>query len=336
MLGWNAASEQYDPLDMLDQAVAAEKAGFESISASDHFHPWDPSGQSCNIWTWLGAAAAKLNGIEIGTGVTCPILRYNPAVLAQSAATVDRMNKGDFYLGVGTGEAMNEYPTTGLWPSYNTRQGMMREAIELMRLLWNGKEVTFNGEYYMTRKARLYTTPLRRIPIYVSSLVPNSAFFAGYYGDGLISVANTPEVMKAIIANFEAGARKAGKDPEKMPKQVEIRTAYTDDVDATVKIFKQYWAGTMIFATHLQNIYTPEMVATNGAVVGDNVIKNRQCISSDPEMHARFAQQFIDAGFNRLYFHSAGPDQYEFIEGYGRNVLPIIRERNHPKAAAIV
>lgn len=336
MLGWNAASEQYDPLDMLDQAVAAEKAGFESISASDHFHPWDPSGQSCNIWTWLGAAAARLNGIEIGTGVTCPILRYNPAVLAQSAATVDRMNKGDFYLGVGTGEAMNEYPTTRLWPSYNTRQDMMREAIELMRLLWRGEEVTFNGEYYMTRKARLYTMPRRRIPIYVSSLVPNSAFFAGYYGDGLISVANTPEVMKAIIANFEAGARKAGKDPEKMPKQVEIWTSYTDDVDATVKIFKQYWAGTMIFATHLQNIYTPEMVATNGAVVGDNVIKNRQCISSDPEMHARFAQQFIDAGFNRLYFHSAGPDQYEFIEGYGRNVLPIIRERNHPKAAATV
>ncbi len=99
ILGWNAASEQYDPLDMLDQAVAAEKAGFESISASDHFHPWDPSGESCNIWTWLGAAAARLNGMEIGTGVTCPILRYNPAILAQSAATVDRMNKGNFYLG---------------------------------------------------------------------------------------------------------------------------------------------------------------------------------------------------------------------------------------------
>ena len=334
MLGWNAASEQYDPLDMLDQAVAAEKVGFELISASDHFHPWDPSGQSCNIWTWLGAAAARLNSIEIGTGVTCPILRYNPAILAQSAATVDRMNKGNFYLGVGTGEAMNEYPTTGLWPGYDKRQNMVQEAIELMRLLWSGEEVTFKGDYYMTKKARLYTMPKRHIPIYISSLVPNSAFFAGYYGDGLISVANTPEVMKAIIANFEDGARKAGKDPEKMPKQVEIWVAYTDDVDATLKMFKQYWAGTMIFATHLQNIYTPEMVATNGAIVGNNVIKNRQCISSDPDVHAKFAQRFIDAGFNRLYFHSAGPDQYEFIEGYARDVLPIIRERNKPMAAA--
>lgn len=196
--------------------------------------------------------------------------------------------------------------------------------------------MTFNGKYYVTRKARLCTIPRRDIPIYISSLVPNSAFFAGYYGDGLITVANTPEVMKAIISNFEACAREAGKDPEKMPKQVETWVAYTDDVDAAVKIFNQYWAGTMIFATHLQNIYTPEMVAANGLVVGDEVIKNQRCISSNPEVHAKFAQRFIDAGFNRIYFHSAGPDQYEFIEGYGRDVLPIIRERNRPRAAVTV
>jgi len=229
---------------------------------------------------------------------------------------------------------MNEYPTTGIWPGYNKRQDMMREAIGLMRLLWRGDEVTFNGEYYVTRKAKLYTMPRGHIPIYISSLVPNSAFFAGYYGDGLITVANPHEVMKGIISNFEAGAWKAGKDPEMMPKQVEIWVAYTDDTDAAVKMFKQYWAGTMIFATHLQNIYTPEMVAINGMVVGEDVIKNRQCISSDPEVHAKFVQRFIDMEFDRLYFHSAGPDQYEFIESYGRDVLPIIRERNQPRTVA--
>lgn len=121
-----------------------------------------------------------------------------------------------------------------------------------------------------------------------------------------------------------------------MPKQVEIRVAYTDDVDATVKIFKKYWAGTTIVATHLRNIYTPEMVAVDRAVVGYDVIRNRQCISSNPEVHTKSAQRFIDTGFNRLYFHSAGPDQYEFIEGYGRDVLPIIRERNRTRAAATV
>jgi coenzyme F420-dependent glucose-6-phosphate dehydrogenase len=333
MLGWNAATEQYDPLELLEQAIEVEKAGFESISVSDHFHPWDPSGEACNPWTWMGAAAARLNGIEIGTGVTCPILRYNPAIIAQAASTMDRMNKGNFYLGVGTGEAMNEYSTTGLWPDYNERQDMMRESIELMRALWSGDEVTFSGNYYTTKKAKLYTKPRRHIPIYISSLVPDSAFFAGRYGDGLVT-ANLPEIAKTIIANFNAGAREAGKDPGKMPKRVELYAAYTDDEDAAVRMFKQYWAGTMIFATHLQNVYTPEMVAMNGAVVGNDIIKSRVCISTDPEVHTKFAQRFIDVGFDRIYFHNVGSDPYEFIEGYGRNVLPLIRERNRQYVAA--
>jgi coenzyme F420-dependent glucose-6-phosphate dehydrogenase len=334
MLGWKAGPEQYDPLELLNQAIAAEKSGFESINVSDHFHPWDPSGQACNTWTWMGAAAARLKGIEIGTGVTCPILRYNPAIIAQSAATLDRMNPGPVYLGVGTGEALNEFPSTGLWPGYKERQDMMRESIELIRHLWTGAETTFDGDYYVTRKARLYTAPGRHIPIYISSLVPGSAFFAGYYGDGLITGVNPPEVMKAIFANFDAGAREAGKDPASMPKQIECFVAYTDDEAGAIKAYKQYWAGTMVFAMYLQNIYTPEMSAANGAIAGTDTIKSRVCISRDPEAHAKFAQRFIDLGFNRVYFHSAGPDQYEFIDGYGRDVLPIIRERNRQYVAA--
>ncbi|HTX43254.1 MAG TPA: TIGR03557 family F420-dependent LLM class oxidoreductase [Methanocella sp.] len=336
MLGWKAGPEQYDPLELLGQAIAAEKAGFESINMSDHFHPWDPAGQACNTWTWMGAAAARLKGIEIGTGVTCPILRYNPAIIAQAAATVDRMNPGPVYLGVGTGEALNEFPCTGNWPGYKERQDMVRESMELIRLLWSGDEITFQGDYYATRKARLYTAPRRNIPIYISSLVPESAFFAGYYGDGLITGTSPPEVMKAIMAEFDAGAREAGKDPAGMPRQIECFVAYTDDEDAAIKAYKQYWAGTMVMAMYLQNIYTPQMSARNGAIAGTDTVKARVCISRDPEVHAKFAQRFIDAGFNRVYFHCAGPDQYEFIEGYGRDVLPIIRERNRQYVAAPV
>lgn len=328
MLGWKAGPEQYDPTELLEQAVAAESAGFQSINVSDHFHPWDGAGQACFTWTWMGAAAARLNGIEIGTGVTCPILRYNPSVIAQAAATVERMNQGPVYLGVGTGEALNEYPVTGIWPDYYQRQDMMRESIELMRALWSGGEITLDGQYYTTRKARLYTAPERRIPIYISSLVPESAYFAGMYGDGLITGSNPPEVMRQILDNFNKGARDAGKDPSAMPRQVEFFVAYTDDIDAGVKAFKQYWAGTMIHAMYLQNIYTPEMSAMNGSVVGTDTIKSSVCISADPDVHAKFAQKFIDAGFNRLSFHSAGPDQYEFIDGYGSEVLPRIWDRN--------
>lgn len=333
LLGWQAGPEQYDPLELLDQAVAAEKAGFETILVDDHFHPWDPSGQSCYTWSWLGAAAARLSGIEIGTGVTCPILRYNPAIIAQAAATIDRMNPGPVYLGVGTGEALNEYPTTGLWPDYNLRQDMMREAIELIRTLWTGAEVMFDGDYFTTRKARLYTPPRRNIPIYISSLVPESAYFAGMYGDGLITAGST-EAMRQIIANFDDGAREAGKDPEQMPKMVLYNVAYTDDTDAAVKIHKKYWASTALRAMYLQNIYTPEMAATNGIVVGDDTVRNSMCISTDPEEHVKFAQRYINMGFNRLYIHSPGPDQYAFIEGYGRNVLPLIRERKPSEAPA--
>ncbi len=335
MLGWKAGPEQYDPLELLNQAVAAEKAGFESINMSDHFHPWDESGQACFTWSWLGGAAARLNGIEIGTGVTCPILRYNPAVIAQAAATIERMNKGTVYLGVGTGEALNEYPSTGLWPDYRMRQEMMRESMDLMRALWSGDVTTFDGEYYNTKKARLYTAPERDIPIYVSSIVPESAFFAGYYGDGLITGGNPPEIMRQILKNFDDGAREAGKDPSKMPKQVEFFVAYTGDEDAAINAYKQYWAGTMVMAMYTQNLYTPQMSATNGAIAGRDTIKSHMCISKDPEVHAKYAQRFIDLGFDRLSFHCAGPDQYEFIDGYGREVLPMIRERNRARAEVV-
>jgi len=333
-IGWQGGPEQYEPLELLEQAVAAERAGFDTILVDDHFHPWDPSGHSCYTWSWLGAAAVRLNGIEIGTGVTCPILRYNPAIIAQAAATIDQMSPGPVYLGVGTGEALNEYPATGLWPDYNMRQDMLGEAIDLIRALWTGDEVTFEGDYFNVRKARLYTAPKRDIPIYISSLVPESAGFAGQHGDGLITVANPPDVMRQVIKNFDVGARMAGKAPEAMPKIVLYNVAYTDDADAAVKIHKKYWASTILRAMYLQNIYTPEMSATNGAAVGDDTIRGHMCISADPEVHARYAQQFIDAGFNRLYVHSSGPGQYEFIENYGKHVLPRIRQRKPAEAPA--
>lgn len=336
MLGWQLGPEQNDPLELLDQAIVAEQSGFDSLLVDDHYHPWDPVGQSCYTWSWLGAAAARLNGIEMGTGVTCPILRYNPAIIAQAAATIDRMSPGPVYLGVGTGEALNEYPTTAEWPDYDTRQDMLGEAITLIRALWSGNEVTFDGDYFALRKAKLYTPPKRDIPIYISSLVPDSAYFAGQYGDGLISVSGTPDSMGQILANFSDGARAAGKDPGPMPKSVLFNAAYTDDKGAAVQIHKKYWASTVLRAMYLERIYTPEMSAANGAMVGDDTVRNRMCISTDPEEHAKFAQRYIDAGFNRLYVHSSGPNQIEFIKNYGRNVLPIVREKNRlPYATAM-
>ena len=327
-LGWKAGPEQYAPNELLDYAVAAERAGFDIIDVSDHFHPWDEAGQACFTWTWLGAAAVRTSRITLGTGLTCPILRYHPSVIAQAAATLGTMAPGRAYLSVGTGEALNEYAATGMWPGYVERQERLQEAIELIRQLWTGDEVTFKGRYYQTRKARLYTLPEQPIPLYVSSLVPGSADFAGMHGDGLLTVGGKePQMYKEILAQFEQGARSAGKDAQSLPRLIELNAAFTDDEQGAVQAMLKYWAGTFVPALFDQRIYTPALSAENGKVVGHDTVKKSMIISANPHDHIRFAQQYIDLGFDTLFFHSAGPDQKTFIEMYGREVLPRLRQQ---------
>lgn len=328
-LGWKAGSEQYPPLDLLDYAVTAEQAGFDTIDASDHFNPWSEEGQACFTWTWFGALAVKTSHIQFGTGVTCPILRYHPAVIAQAAATCSSMAPDRVYLGVGTGEALNEYASTGEWPGYNERQEMLAEALDLIRALWSGQEVTFEGTYYRTRKAKLFTPPASPIPIYISSLVPKSATFAGAYGDGLFTVGGKqPELYRNLIRNFEESARQNGKDPAKLSKLIELNVAYTEDTDGAIQSMLKYWVGSFVPALFDQKIYTPKMSAQNGEVVGTDSVKKMCCISSNAADHIKYAQQFIDLGFTYLYFHSPGPDQKAFLQGYGRDVLPRVRQHS--------
>jgi len=333
-LGWKAGTEQYSPEELLDYAVAAEEAGFDSIDASDHFHPWAEKGQASFVWTWFGAAAAKTNKITLGTGVTCPTLRYHPAVIAQAASTVARFAPGRFFLGVGTGEALNEYSSTRQWPAYKVRQNQLAEAIELIRALWSGEKITHEGTFYQTRQAKLYTRSTEPISIYIATMTPNSAVFAGKYGDGLITVGGQePQIYEKIIQNFETGARDAGKDPSGMPRMVELAVAYTNDEEKAIEYRQAYWAGTYIPALFTERIYTPAMSEANGKVVGADTVRASGCISADPEVHIKFAQKYIDLGFDHLIFHSAGPDQRTFLEGYGRDVLPRLRQAESKSAA---
>ena len=337
--GWKAGTEQYPPDELLEYAVAAEQAGFDSIDVSDHFHPWAEKGQACFVWTWLGAAAARTHKIILGTGITCPILRYHPAVIAQAAATLACLAPGRTFLGVGTGEALNEYSVTAEWPDYKVRRERLAEAIELMRKLWTGEKVTHRGVYYQTRQAKLYTLPNESIPIFISAMVPNSARFAGKYGDALITVGGEePDSYRKIFANFASGAAEAGKDAARMPRMIELAVAYTDDEEAAIRCRKEYWAGTFVPALFTERIYTPQMSEQNGGVVGNDTIRQAVCISADPEEHVRFAQGYIEQGFDHLIFHSAGPDQRAFLQSYGKEVLPRLRRaasstRRQPSAA---
>jgi coenzyme F420-dependent glucose-6-phosphate dehydrogenase len=330
---WKAGTEQYSPGELLDYAVAAEQAGFDMIEASDHFHPWAEKGQACFVWTWLGAVAARTHRVMLGTGITCPIFRYHPSIVAQAAATLACLAPGRVFLGVGTGEALNEYSAVAQWTDYKDRRERLAESIELMRQLWTGEKITHRGTHYQTRQAKLYTRPDRPIPIYISALVPNSARFAGKHGDALITVGGEDETTyREICDNFAYGAAEAAKDAAKMPRMIELAVAYTDDEAAAVRSRKEYWAGTFIPALFTERIYTPQMSEQNGAVVGDDTIRQAVCISVDPEEHVRFAQHYIDLGFDELVFHSAGPDQRAFLEGYGKEVLPRLRRANGAEA----
>jgi coenzyme F420-dependent glucose-6-phosphate dehydrogenase len=329
-LGWKAAPEQYPPTELLEQTIAADKAGFDTLDVSDHFNPWSEEGQACFSWTWLGAAATHTSRIEVGTGVTCPILRYHPTIIAQAAATLSCFAPGRTYLGVGTGEALNEYAAVGMWPEYDERQERLAEAIQLIRELWSGKEVTFEGKYYQTKKAKLYTPPASPIPIYVSTLSPESANFAGKYGDGLITVGGKqPDLYKQQLKNFENAAKEAGKKPSDMPHLIELNVEYIDDEQTAIQYQKKYWAGSYVPALFDQKIYTPKMSAQNGEIVGADSIKKAACVSRNADDHVKFVKQYIDLGFNTIYFHSATPNQKNFIDAYARDVFPQLRRHAH-------
>jgi coenzyme F420-dependent glucose-6-phosphate dehydrogenase len=265
--------------------------------------------------------------IVLGTGVTCPILRYHPAIIAQAAATLAAFAPGRSFLGLGTGEALNEYSATGLWPNYQIRQPQLAEAVQLIRALWKGDPVSYSGTYYKTRKAKLYTHAEASPPIFISALVPSSARFAGRYGDGLITVGGeSPETYQAILKNFASGATEAGKDPDALPRMIEIAVDFTDNEEQAIEARKAYWAGTFVPALFTERIYTPALSEQNGKVVGADTIRETVCISSDPEAHIKIARNYMKLGFDHLIFHSAGPDQRAFLEAYAGHVLPRLRQ----------
>lgn len=325
--GWKAGPEQYAPVELMDYAVVADKVGFDLIDVSDHFNPWSEQGQAVFTWTWLGAAATHTNRAILSPGVTCPILRYHPAIIAQASATVTHFAPNRFWQGFGTGEALNEFAVTGQWPSYAERRERLIEAIHLIKALWRGEEVSFEGKYYQTHKAKLYTPPTSPIPIIFSALAPHAAEFAGEYGDGLWSVGGKqPDLYKGMMKNFEQSAKKAGKDPSKMPRLIELNVAYDGDIDAAIQEQLKYWAGTYVPAMYEQNLYTPAMSQENGEVVGADTVKKTGCFSTNPEDHVKFVQQYIDLGFDCLIFHCPGPDQRAFLESYAKDVLPKLRD----------
>jgi coenzyme F420-dependent glucose-6-phosphate dehydrogenase len=326
-IGYAAMLEQFHPTDLLDWCAQAEAAGFEAgFMVSEHFHPWTPQqGQSAFAWAFMGALGGR-TGLPFGTAVTCPGFRYHPAVIAHAAATLGAMYPGRFYLGLGAGEALNEHVVGGAWPEIGIRSAMMFESIEIINKLFSGKVVKHKGEHFTLESARLYTIPPQdqRVPIYVATAGPVNAKKTGKFADGIITVGAADEKIQMLWEKYSEGAREAGKDVTESPKllQIHISWARTDD-EAVDNAVREWPNGGMPFPK--QDIKNPEDFAAMAKLVKPADFKNRVLMTSDIEQHVEHIQHYVDMGFDEIHLHNVGRNQAEFIEVFGKEVLPALR-----------
>lgn len=327
-LGYKAASEQFGPNELLDYVIEAERHGFDAISVSDHFHPWRDDVQCFFVWSWLGTVGARTRRIQFGTGVTSPILRYNPAVLAEAAATLAVMFPGRFWLGLGSGEALNDAATTGAWPDYPERRDRLIEAIEIIRRLWAGEYLTYRGRYFQTRAAHLYLTPPQPIPLAIAAMGARSARLAGCYGDAWMATgaAGSVQPYDRFAATVDEGARTSGRDPSAVERWIEVEVVYAKD-RARGLAEARLWAGTLVRDRDKYGVYDPRDLAYQGSFLPDDLIERNWLISDDPDVHVAVAERYINLGFDHLFFHHPGPNQGEFLEFYGQHVLPRLRQK---------
>lgn len=322
-IGYAAMMEQFTPTELLDYCEAAEKVGFSTVMASDHFHPWTPEqGQSGFSFAFMAALGQRTNQ-RFGAGVICPSFRYHPAIVAQASATLEAMYPGRTYVGIGAGEALNEHIVGGVWPEGGTRSKMMFEAVEIIRKLFTGDVVRHEGRYFQLDSAKLYTMPDVPPPIYVATAGPVNSVRTGRYADGIITVGATDDRINTIFDKFAEGARKEGKDPDTMPRILQVHVSWASTMEeATDNAVKEWPNGGMAFPK--ADIKYPEDFQAMAKMVRPEHFRNRVLISNDPEEHLAYIQKYVDFGFDEIYVHNVGRNQEEFIQVYGEKVIPNI------------
>jgi coenzyme F420-dependent glucose-6-phosphate dehydrogenase len=324
-IGYAAMLEQFGPQEVVGYSVLAEQHGFSGVMAADHFQPWVPQqGQAAFVWNVLTAIGERTKG-DLGPGVTCPSFRMHPAIVAQAAATMGAMYEGRFWLGLGSGEALNEHVIGGYWPETPERIARMFEAIDVIRALFGSRDrdVKHDGRFYKLESTRLWTMPEQPPPIYVATAGPITAKRTGAQCDGIITVGAAEEKIETVFAKFEQGAREAGKDPATLPRilQLHLSWAATDD-EAMHNAIVEWPNGGMKFPK--QDIRSPHDFAQMAKLVRPEDFQGRMLISSDPEAHRREIQRYLDMGFGQVYLHNVGRNQAEWIEVFGREVLPAL------------
>jgi coenzyme F420-dependent glucose-6-phosphate dehydrogenase len=327
-IGYKASAEQFGPVQLLDYAERAERAGLELISVSDHFQPWrHHGGHSPAAMSWMGAAGQRTSRALIGTSVLTPTMRYHPSVVAQSFATLAALTPGRVFLGVGTGEPMNETPATAQpFPARKERRQRLAEAIELIRRLWTEERVDFEGRFYRTEKATVYDRPDEPVPIFVAASGPLAAKLAGRVGDGFICTSGKdPALYDELLGQVAEGAAAAGRDPASIRRMIEIKVSYDRD---RARAFDncRWWAALALEPEQKEGIEDPlemERVADANA----DRAHTRFICSDDPEEIVERIGVYVDLGFDDLVLHAPGPDQSGFLREFRLDVLPLLRDR---------
>ncbi|HEX8918529.1 MAG TPA: glucose-6-phosphate dehydrogenase (coenzyme-F420) [Chloroflexota bacterium] len=328
-LGYKASAEQFGPQALLDFSVQAERHGFDSVFTSDHFQPWrHTNGHAPNSLVWLGALGQRTERVLLGTSVLTPTFRYNPAVVAQAMATLACLDPGRVILGVGTGESMNEVPIhTEPWPEFKERYARLREAIALMKQLWSQDFVTFEGMYYRTHNATIYDRPSEPVKLFVAAGGPQMAKYAGRVADGMIATSGKGMDLYAekLLPALTEGAEGAGRDPDSIEKMIEMKVSFDTDRNRAMRDTRE-WAALALPSESKVGVEDPREMERLAAGVADQAHR-RWIVSTDPEEHIEQIRPYIELGFDHLVFHAPGADQSRFIELYGREILPRLRER---------
>lgn len=315
--GYKLMSEEHGPKGLIENAVRAEAAGFDFVSISDHYHPWvEAQGHSPFAWSVLGGIAHATNTVAITTGLTCPIIRYHPAIIAQAAATVALISDNRFTLAVGAGERLNEHVTGVVWPSVPERHAMLGEAIDIFRLLWAGKVVSHRSPHYRIDHARLYDLPARTIPIVVGVSGPASITLAAEKAvDGIMAT----EPKKELTTSFRAPGRPGA------PCYSEAALAYAADEKAASKMAKERFAFSALgWAANTELPHTKAFAAATELIREDDLAKTIG-IGPDLEKHVVAVKPYIEAGFDHIALVGIGPDQAGFIDFFEKKLGPALR-----------
>jgi G6PDH family F420-dependent oxidoreductase len=321
-LGYALSAEEHPASELVEHAVRAEDAGFAFAMISDHYHPWiDQQGHAPFVWSVLGAIAVRTERMWFGTGVTCPLIRVHPAIVAQAAMTTSEMMPGRFVLGLGSGEALNEHVTGERWPPASVRQEMLAESIDVIRQLFSGETVDHHGEHYVVEGARVYVEPRFAPPIMVAASGPQAAEIAAGLGAGLVSTAPSEEI---VAAYHEAGG--SGK----VVGQVTV--CWAEDEAAARKTAFTWWPNAAIKGQLTKELPMPSQFEQAAEMVTEDDVADSVVCGPDAERHRHEIQQYVDAGFDGVYVHQVGPDQSGFFDFYEREILPAFS--TNPKGAS--